>query len=181
MSFRILHPSSHTPKTSTISCLLITYTLSLCPKQISMPLIKNVLKSYNIISSISVSHPIKNKGISPALEARSSFVVISFQLSIRPICLSQFYFICIDMKRSRSRILIPFSKSVIVSRIMHLLFAIAFDSRLLISIALHYVFAIAQTFVDYYTSTYIFVDGCTSTLMTFSSLASFCIFYASTK
>jgi len=26
------HLSTHTPKTSIISCLLITYTLSLCPK-----------------------------------------------------------------------------------------------------------------------------------------------------
>jgi hypothetical protein len=64
---------------------------------------------------------------------------------------------------------------------MHLLFAIAFDPRLSISITLHCVFAIAYTFVDYYTSTYTFVDGCTSALMTFSSLASFCIVYASTK
>ncbi len=81
----------------------------------------------------------------------------------------------------RSRILIPFSKNVALSRIVHFLFATTFDSCLSISIALCCAFAITYTFVVCYTSTCIFVDVCTSTSTMFSSLASFCITYASTK
>ncbi len=68
-----------------------------------------------------------------------------------------------------------------MSRITHLLFTIASDSRLLISITLRCASTIAYTFLDCCTSTYIFMDGCTFTWMTFSSLALFYLVYASTK
>jgi hypothetical protein len=85
------------------------------------------------------------------------------------------------MNHSGFGILIPFSISVSLSRIVCLLFTIVFYSRLLISIALHCASTIAYTFVDYYTSTCIFVNTCYSTLVTFSSLASICAICASTK
>jgi len=82
------------------------------------------------------------------------------------------------MNCSRFGILIFFSSSVVLSRITHILFATTSNSRLSISIALPCVFAIACTYVNYCTSTYTFVDGCTCASTTFSSLASF---YTSTK
>jgi hypothetical protein len=68
-----------------------------------------------------------------------------------------------------------------MSRITHLLFAIAFDLHLSVSIALHCVSAITCTFVACCTSTYISMDSCSSTSTMFSSLASFCTICASTK
>ncbi len=85
------------------------------------------------------------------------------------------------MNRSGSGILIPFSRSVALSIIMHLLFATTSDSRLSISIAFCCVFAIACTSMDCCTSTYTYVDNCSSTSTTFSSLASFCVVCASAK
>jgi len=66
------------------------------------------------------------------------------------------------MNCSRSRILIPFSKSVAMSRITHLLYVTTFDSHLLISIILRCDSTIAYTSNGYYTSTCTFVDSCTS-------------------
>jgi hypothetical protein len=90
-------------------------------------------------------------------------------------------FIWVHMNHSRSKILVPFSISVALSKIAHLLFATAFDSHLLISIALHCAFAITCTFVDYCTSTCTFIDSCTSTSMTFSSFVSFYVVCSYTK
>ncbi len=80
-----------------------------------------------------------------------------------------------------SGILIPFFRSVALSRIVHLFFAIAPASCLSISIALCCPFAIACAFVDYCIATYTFVDGYTSTPTIFSSLTSVYVIYASTK
>jgi hypothetical protein len=77
------------------------------------------------------------------------------------------------MNCSGFRILIHFSISVALSRISCLFFATTFDSHLSISITFHCAYAIAYTSMDYCTSTCTFVDRCTSTLMTFSSLMSF--------
>jgi hypothetical protein len=85
------------------------------------------------------------------------------------------------MNRSRSRILIPFSRSVIMSRIMRLLFATASTSRNSISIALCYAYAIIYTSVVCYTFDYTSMDSYSSFVTMFSSLASLCIIYASTK
>jgi hypothetical protein len=85
------------------------------------------------------------------------------------------------MNRLRSRILIPFSKSVVLSKIVHLLFTIALVSHLSIYIALHCVSTIAYTSVVCYTSTYTFVDGYTYGSMVFSSPTSIYVIYVSTK
>jgi len=85
------------------------------------------------------------------------------------------------MNISGSRVLIPFSRSVAMSRITRRFFVTIFDSRLLISIAFCCVFAIAYTFVDYYTSTRTFVNSCYSTLISLFSPVSFCAICASTK
>jgi hypothetical protein len=85
------------------------------------------------------------------------------------------------MNRSRSRILIPFSKSVVLSRITHLLFAIASASCYSISIAFCCASTVVYTFVACCTFNCTFVDRCFSFATTFSSLASFYIVYASTK
>ncbi len=85
------------------------------------------------------------------------------------------------MNHSGSRILIPFSKGVVLSRIACLLFVITFNSHLSISIALHYSFAIASTFVDNCIPTCTSVNSYASTSMTFSSLVSFYVVCSSTK
>jgi hypothetical protein len=77
------------------------------------------------------------------------------------------------MNRSRSKILIFFSKSIALSSIMCFFFATTSNSHLYVSIA--------YTFVAYYIFTSIFSDGCFFASTTFSSLASLCIIYASTK
>jgi len=83
------------------------------------------------------------------------------------------------MNRSRSKILIFFSKSVALSRITRLLFD--FASHYSISIALRCASTIIYTFVACYTFNYTFVDNYSFFATTFSSLVSFCIVYASTK
>ncbi len=75
------------------------------------------------------------------------------------------------MNQSRSRILIPFCRSVILSRIACLLFVTTFNSCLSISIAFHRTSTIVCTSVD----------CCISASTTFSSPTSICIIYASTK
>ncbi len=85
------------------------------------------------------------------------------------------------MNRSRSRILLPFFRSVTMSRIMRLLFATTSTSHYSISIALCYAYAIIYTSVACYTFDYTSMDNYSSFATTFSSLASLCIVYASTK
>jgi hypothetical protein len=85
------------------------------------------------------------------------------------------------MNCSEYRILIPFFTSVALSKIAHLLFTTTFTSHYSISIALHCASAIVYTYVACYTFNYIFVNNCSSWATTFSSLASFCIVYASIK
>ncbi len=124
-----------------------------------MPLIKNVFKNSNITSSIDVCQSIKNKGTSPCFKS-----LIFFLINILPILhplnmLIIIMFFCVHMNRLGSRILIPFSKSVALSKIAHLLFATTFNSHLSISIAFCCAFAIAFIFVDCCTSTYTSVDG----------------------
>ncbi len=85
------------------------------------------------------------------------------------------------MNHSRSRILIPFSRSVVLSKIVRFLFAITSTSHCSISITLHCASAILCTFVACCTFNYTFVDSCSSFTTTFSSLVSFCIICASTK
>jgi len=48
------------------------------PKINIYALIKNVFRNCNITLGIGASHPIKNKGTSPTLEAQSSSAIISF-------------------------------------------------------------------------------------------------------
>jgi hypothetical protein len=85
------------------------------------------------------------------------------------------------MNCSWSRILIPFSRSVALSRIACPFFAIAFVSHYYISITFRCASAIIYTFVTCYTFNYTYVDSCSSFTKTFSSLASFYIVYASMK
>ncbi len=85
------------------------------------------------------------------------------------------------MNRSWSRILIHFPRSIVMSSITCLYLATTFNTCCSISIALCYASAIACTFVSCGTSTYTFVDNFCSVTTTFSSLASFCIVYSSTK
>jgi predicted small integral membrane protein len=89
-------------------------------------------------------------------------------------------FVYVHMKCSRSRILLPFSRGVALSKITPLLFATAFASCYSISINLRYASTIVYTFVTCYTSNYIFVKSCSSYATTLSSLASFCTVCAST-
>jgi hypothetical protein len=172
------YPSIHTPKTSIISCLLITYTLSLCLKHIFVPLIKNVFRNSNITLGISVSHPIINEGISFALEAQSSSLTISFQFSIHFTCLSWFCFVYVHMNRLGFGILIPFSRNVALSRIVCLLFTIASASCYSIFIAFCCAFAIVCTFAPCYTFN---SNSCSSFVIIFSFDMSFYIVCASTK
>ncbi len=104
-----------------------------------------------------------------------------FEFSIHSTCLSLFCFVYVHINCSRSRILIPFSRSVVVSMIARLLFATTSDSHLSIFIGLCCPFAITYTSMDYYTATYTFVDGCIFAPTMFSSLTSVCAIYASTK
>jgi len=85
------------------------------------------------------------------------------------------------MNRSGFGILIPFSRSVVLSRIMRLVFVIAFASRCYISIAFHYAFAIICTSMACYTFNCTSVDSCSSFAKMFSSLVSLCTICASTK
>ncbi len=85
------------------------------------------------------------------------------------------------MNRSWSRILIPFSRHVTLSKIARLFFAIASTSRCLISITLRCASAIVYTYVACCTFNDTFVDKYSSFATTFSSLASFCTICASTK
>jgi hypothetical protein len=85
------------------------------------------------------------------------------------------------MNHSRFGILIPFSRSVVLSKIVRFLFAIASASHCSISITLHCASAILCTFVACCTFNYTFVDSYSSFTTTFFSLVSFCIIYASTK
>jgi hypothetical protein len=80
------------------------------------------------------------------------------------------------MNRLGFGILIPLSKSVVMSRITRLLFVTTSDSLLSILIALDCAFAIAYTFVDCCTSTCISMDSCNSALTMFSSHVSFYVF-----
>ncbi len=130
-------------------------------------------------SNISACQSIKNKGINPALEAQSSSLAISFQFSICSTCLSWFFFVYVHMNRLGYGILIPFSRSVAMFRIVRLLFITAFDSRIPISIALHCASAITCTYVDCCTSTCTFVDICIFASMMFSSPMFFYAIYAS--
>ncbi len=79
------------------------------------------------------------------------------------------------------RILIPFSKNVALSSIVHLLVAIASTSRCSISITLRCAFAIVCTCVAYYTFNCTCMDSCFSFATMLSSPVSFYIVYDSTK
>jgi hypothetical protein len=68
-----------------------------------------------------------------------------------------------------------------VSKIVHLLFAIASTSCYSISITLCCDFAIVYTYMAYYTFNFTFVDNYFSFATMSSSLVSFCIICASTK
>jgi hypothetical protein len=70
---------------------------------------------------------------------------------------------------------------IILSSIAHLFFIIIYNPHLSISIALCCASTISRTYVVCCTSTYTSMESCSSASTTFSSLASFCIFYASTK
>jgi hypothetical protein len=83
------------------------------------------------------------------------------------------------MKFLGSRILIAFSISVTLSRIVRILFVTASTLGYAISISLCCVFAIIYTFMAYCTFNYTYVNNCSSYATTFSSLASFRIIYAS--
>ncbi len=85
------------------------------------------------------------------------------------------------MNRSRFGILIPFSKSVILSNITNLFLATASNSHHSISIALCRASTITYTFVLCRTSICTFVDNCCFDAIMLSSLASFCTIYASIK
>ncbi len=78
-------------------------------------------------------------------------------------------------------ILIPFSKSVVLSKIVHLFIATDSNSWFSISIALHCVSAIICTFVDRCTSTCTSMDSCSYISTMLSSPVSFYIVYASTN
>jgi len=95
--------------------------------------------------------------------------------------LSLFCFVYVHMNRLGFGILIPFSKSVALSMIMHFFLATTSVSCCPISIALHYASAIVCTFMACCTINCTFVDRCSSCATTFSSFASFCTVYASTK
>ncbi len=85
------------------------------------------------------------------------------------------------MNQSRFEILIPFSKSVVLSKIACLLFMTISNSHLSISITLCCASTIICTYVDCCTSTCTSVDGYTSASTMFSSLASICEVCVSTK
>ncbi len=70
--------------TQLFDCLLITYPLSLCPKQLFAPLINNVLKNSNITLSIGASHPIKNKRNKPCFRS-PIFFYINIILVLHPL------------------------------------------------------------------------------------------------
>jgi magnesium-transporting ATPase (P-type) len=61
-------------------------------------------------------------------------------------------FVCVHMNCLGFKILIPFSRSVVLSRFTRLLFSIAFTSHYSISITFHYVFVIVYTSMAYCTS-----------------------------
>ncbi len=98
-------------------------------------------------SSISASQSIKNKGTSLALDGWSFSLAISFQFSIRSTCLSQFCFVCVHMNCLGFRILIPFFRSVTLSRITCLFFATTSNSHLSISISFHCASTIAPMWI----------------------------------
>ncbi len=75
------------------------------------------------------------------------------------------------MNHSRSKMWIFFSKNVVLSMMVHLFFAKAFDSNISISIAP------SCASINAYTC----VDDCTFTMTMLSSLASICTIYASTN
>ncbi len=102
---------------------------------------------------INASQSIENKRTSPTLEAQFSSSTISFQFVLLLNMLIIILFCLCPHECLGSRILIPFSRSVVVSKITCLFFATTFNSFLSISIALHYAFMIACTFVDCYIST----------------------------
>jgi len=85
------------------------------------------------------------------------------------------------MNLSGSRILIPISRNVALSRIVHLLFAIASTSPCSISITFCCASTNVYTSMACCTFNCTFVDNCSSFVTTFSSLASFYIVCASTK
>jgi hypothetical protein len=85
------------------------------------------------------------------------------------------------MNHSRCGILIPFSKSVVMSKSAHLLLTTTFVSCCSVSITLHCASTIVYTFVVCYIINYTSVDSCSSCAIMFSSLVSFYIVYASIK
>jgi hypothetical protein len=85
------------------------------------------------------------------------------------------------MDRLGSGSLIPFSRSVVLSKIVRLLFAIAYASHCSISITLSCVSAIVYTSMACFTFKCTFMDSCSSFATMFSSLASFYTICASTK
>ncbi len=81
----------------------------------------------------------------------------------------------------RMWILIPFSKSVILSKIAHLFIITTFVSCYSISTTFCRASTIVYTYAACYTINCTSVDSCSSYATMFSSLASFCIVYASIK
>ncbi len=128
-------------------------------------------------SNFAACQSIKNKITNLTLEAQSSTSTISFQFSIRSTSLSQLCFDYVHTNQLGFRILIPSSKSVVMSMIPHILFTTTSNSCLLISIAFCCAFAIANTSMDYYISTCTYVDSCIFASVTFSSPTFFCTIY----
>jgi hypothetical protein len=110
------------------------------------------------------------------------FFLINILLVLHPFYMFVIIFLVyVHMNRLGSEILIPFSISVVLSRIVHLLFTIASTSCCCISIGLWCVFTIVCAFVVYCTFNYTSMDRCSSFTTMFSSLGSFYTIYASTK
>ncbi len=80
-----------------------------------------------------------------------------------------------------SRILIPSPKIVVLSKITRLFFATVSNSCLSISITLRCASTITYIFMDFYTSTCVFVDSCNYASTMFSSLGFLCVICASIK
>jgi hypothetical protein len=85
------------------------------------------------------------------------------------------------MNCSRVGVLIPFSRSVVLSRIACLLFTTTSTSRCHISITIHCASTIVYTFVACCTFNCTCMDNCYYFTTTFPPLASFYIVCASTK
>jgi hypothetical protein len=147
-------PILHSQPTPLQALALVTSPrLQLRQKQCNQPYFRNLVFFFN--------------NILPIFHLLNMFVIILFHLC--------------PQDCSGFRILIFFSRSVALFSIAFFLFVITFDSCRLISIALRCGSTITYTFVSCCTSTCTFVDSYCFVTMTFFSLPSLYIVYASTK